>query len=327
MRILIGALALLTVTLVSAALVTTNRAASPAPDASGEPVRFIVYGDTQDETAGGRAVERALVALINQRSPHFVVHIGDIKGSGVCSDALYDEVRQIFDRVIPPLVYTPGDNEWTDCFHESYGTMDPLERLEALRTRFFSPGQSLGQNPMPLESQSLVDPTHGLFVENARWKASGVHFATLHVVGSNNNLRADAAAFAEFDARDTAVRAWLQALFDQAEADQALGVVLFFHANPQWDQPWWDPSGFDAFRQTLLERTTRFARPVLVVHGDTHNFRIDKPVHTDGDLIETLTRLEVFGPPDVGAIEVTVDPSTPGLFTFSALHPERPDGN
>ena len=45
-----------------------------------------------------------------------VAHLGDIKsGSTLCNDEYFAFVRSQFDRFADPLVYTPGDDEWTDC--------------------------------------------------------------------------------------------------------------------------------------------------------------------------------------------------------------------
>jgi hypothetical protein len=51
-----------------------------------------------------------------------------------------------FNALPHPLIYTPGDNEWTDC-HEGRNVagLDPLERLAKLRTVFFQGERSLGQ--------------------------------------------------------------------------------------------------------------------------------------------------------------------------------------
>ena len=69
----------------------------------------------------------------------------DIKGGREpCSDALFARRRALLARSAHPLVLLPGDNEWTDCHRPSAGAFDPLERLAALRRRFFAPGRSLG---------------------------------------------------------------------------------------------------------------------------------------------------------------------------------------
>ena len=81
------------------------------------------------------------------RDVRLVAHLGDIKsGSTECSDAYFAQIRGQFDRFVDPLVYTPGDNEWTDCHRVNNGAYDPLERLAAIRDVFFDdPGRTLGE--------------------------------------------------------------------------------------------------------------------------------------------------------------------------------------
>jgi hypothetical protein len=43
------------------------------------------------------------------------------------------------------VIYTPGDNEWTDTHDERVGSHDPLERLASIRRIFFC-NQSLSVN-------------------------------------------------------------------------------------------------------------------------------------------------------------------------------------
>ena len=54
----------------------------------------------------------------------------------------------------------------------------------------------------------------------------------------------------------------------------------------------------------------------MLVHGDSHYFRIDKPLVRQGALIENFTRVETFGPPDVHWVRATVDPGNPMVFVF-----------
>ena len=51
-----------------------------------------------------------------------VMHLGDIKnGSSVCSTEYFEQIRNDFDGFEDPFVYTPGDNEWTDCHRANNG--------------------------------------------------------------------------------------------------------------------------------------------------------------------------------------------------------------
>ena len=58
------------------------------------------------------------------------MHVGDFKAQSVpCSDAEFEKIRDLFKSYPTPVVYTPGDNEWTDC--HGVGA-DPVERLTKL---------------------------------------------------------------------------------------------------------------------------------------------------------------------------------------------------
>jgi len=61
-----------------------------------------------------------------------------------------------------------------------------------------------------------------------------------------------------------------------------------------------------------------FGRPVVLVHGDTHYFRIDQPFlgAKSQRRIENLTRVETFGNPDTHWVRVTINPRDPNVFTF-----------
>ena len=67
----------------------------------------------------------------------------------------------------------------------------------------------------------------------------------------------------------------------------------------------------------LAEAARRVRRPVLFVHGDTHNQRVDQPfMDFLGNPIGNLVRLETFGSPFIGWIKVVVDPDDPQVFRF-----------
>ena len=77
----------------------------------------------------------------------------------------------------------------------------------------------------------------------------------------------------------------------------------------------------------LIERETLdFKGPVVLVHGDSHYFRIDKPLvgSRTRRRIENFTRVETFGDPDAHWVRVTANPRDPDVFTFQ---PEIVKGN
>ena len=247
----------------------------------------------------------------------FIAHDGDIKsGSSACTDDVYQKELRRFEDSRNPLVYTPGDNEWTDCHrppNPSPEEADPLNRLALVRETFFATDEPFGRKKtFSLERQSAEYP------ENARWSRGGVTFATLHVVGSNNNRPTTANPAigneAEYEGRNAANIAWMRETFEEAEASGSPAVMLVIQANP-FEEDTNQPSGFTAFKSALEEETVAFGKPVVLVHGDSHTFRIDKPVISSRRPLN-FTRVETFGSPDVHWVRATVDPRDPEVFSF-----------
>jgi len=266
---------------------------------------------------------RDLIERINQVGPDFSVHVGDFKsGSTLCSDEEFANQRAHFQRFKGAVVYTPGDNEWTDCHRANNGSFDPLERLAALRQMFYTPGRSLGQQPLDVYNQSNEMPLHARYIENQRWLHQGVMFATVHIVGSNNNLESrNVAAAQEFFARDAANVAWIEAAFEQAHLQKAKALVLAFQADVfEAKTVWEDFPSWSGFRksigETLLPLASRWGKPVLVVHGDSHQFRIDQPFLLDKKPLTNITRLIVPGAADVRAVKVSVKEAA---FSFELI--------
>ena len=265
---------------------------------------FAVIGDAPYFAWEALRMERMLDTL-NQADLAFILHVGDLKsGRDLCDDRVYEERLRLFQRSQHPFVLLPGDNDWTDCSRPSNGGYVPLERLAHFRAVFYPDRRSLGQRPMALERQS-DDPAFEPFRENMRWRVGGVLFAAAHVVGSGNDLGNP--GYAE---RNRANLAWLTQAFDLAAAAQVEGLVVAIHGDPLLESRAGSPrrAGFDDFVQLLEQRAATLGKPVLLIHGDSHQYRWDRPR-------PSLQRLESFGSPDVGWVRVTVQASTPGLFS------------
>lgn len=252
-----------------------------------------------------------LVAAINSQDAAFTVHVGDIKsGSSPCSDQNILTVKEFFQSFTKPLIYTPGDNEWTDCHRQTAGNYDPLERLEFLRRNFFPDQNSLGQNPVRLERQA--EP----YRENSRWIYEGVVFATLHVVGSSNNLERNPA---EYSARNQANLAWLSSAFALAREQKSPAVVIFMQADPRFASDPEQRAGFNDLLALLTEEVAGFSGSVLLVHGDSHRLIIDQPLYEGEEMLANFTRLQVPGDRQVDGVMVNVDPQSPGFFSFRLI--------
>lgn len=304
--------------------------AVPAGSAAAEPVRLVAMGDFPYEEPNDFPRFERLIAAINQDPPALVLHVGDIKhGSSPCSDAAFLRIRDSFSTVEAPLLFTPGDNDWTDCHRPAAGAMDPLERLAALRRVFFAPGQTLGRRALPATRQTDATPALP-YPENLRLMAGAVMVVTAHVVGSNNNLRqGHRDALAEFRARDAATAAWIRSGFAAARGSGARAVVLAMHADP-FAQGNGLPlasnrSGFAGTLAALADGAALFDGPVLVIHGDGHRYTLDRPfLDARARPLANVTRLEVFGYPTVAAVEVTVTPGADAPFRFRTLAAPEP---
>src|SRR4030095_7144226 len=198
---------------------------------------------------------------------------------------------------------------------------------------------SLGQKSIAVKNQS-ADPQFAKFRENLRWSVSNVTFVTVHIVGSNDNFGSTAETDAEHLERKAANIAWIKQTFAEAMANNSRGVVLLTQANPGFENFWppaaktryfipFIPRGqalpdpttaFGDYIQTLADEVERFEKPVAILHGDTHLFRIDKPLYSKetNRLFENFTRVQIFGWPDSHWVRITVDPADPQLFRFKA---------
>jgi len=294
---------------------------------AGERFEFAALGDMP---YGAREktwpLYEALIGEVNRLRPAFTFHVGDFK-SGVshCSDEEFEAQLGFFNRFDAALVYTPGDNEWTDCHRLTAGGFDPLERLATLRRMFFAQPKSLGREPIAMTRQAELMPAFATYRENMRFARAGVLFVTLHIVGSNNNFEArNPKAVQEFKARDAANIAWIRAAFDEARATKAKAVVFAMQADPfettlmRGDLPL--PSGFaTSIGETLVPLAEAFRLPVLVIHGDSHRFIVDRPFRYKDKPVQNIVRLEVFGAPDLHAVQVRVDTDDPGVFSFAPI--------
>lgn len=309
--------------------------AVPLPCAAAEPFRFMAIGDMPYYIPKDyEKVDRLIAKINNGTGAAFTVHVGDIKsGSTLCSEEIYQKVLDQFQSFEKPLIYTPGDNEWTDCHRQNNGGHDPVERLGVVRKMFFPvPEKTLGKQPMAVESQSVVmAEKFARYVENIRFVKNDVLLVTAHVVGSNNNFEPrDPKAVMEFFERDKANIAWLDAAFAKAKVENLKAVVVMAQAD-LYDIKQQYPavpaaSGFIGTIKAFERGSKIFAGPILYIHGDEHRFVIDRMVGTDLKPIPHAMRLQVFGAREVHGVLVGVDPNSAGVFSFTpVIIPENGD--
>jgi len=290
---------------------------------SANPFTMAVYGDapygtTPTDTAQFQAMPAFIDSINADPKVRLVMHVGDIhSGKQYCTQAYDQGVFDLWTRYKNPVVYTPGDNEWTDC-HKigeggglynkttkqidyvvdasgnpvDYAKGDPIANLELIRSTFFAnPGVTLGGQKKRVISQAQqFDPAHpsdAKYVENVMWEQSKVLFVTINLPGGSNNDNdvwygaptKTPAQVQEISERTGADLRWLDTAFAQATADGVEAVVIGAQAD-MWDNEKGPAhqAAFEPFVQAIASHTTALAKPVLMFNGDSHVYRSDNPL-------------------------------------------------
>lgn len=295
----------------------------------------IPYSDS--EYAALEHPDGIIAKAIKALNPPLLIHLGDFKiARASCSDELFaDHYRQIAQLNPHKTVYTPGDNDWTDCdrstlnFSKRY---DELERLEFLRQLFFI------RDELQLSKDIAGFTRQPGFIENATWQLDNILFATLHLPGTNNGRnqieRSDKGkALDVADQRDQYNAEWVIKLFQTAQSKASIeAVVIAFHADIYEYENDKKPAcskeirencnGYQKIRELIKAQTLQFKKPVLTMHGDSLPYCFDQP----DEKIPNLWRLNAAGDRvymDVS--QVTFDPANQTMpFTITGLLDQKP---
>jgi len=305
--------------------------------------QFGLWGDMPYAKNNDGLKIAALIKDMDAAGLAFTVYDGDTKdGASPCSDETVGQrAIALLNQTRAPTIYVPGDNEWTDCHRLSNGGYDALERLDYIRRHLFKSEKSFGKRRLVLAHQGRLG---GPYSENTRWIVGGVVFVGLNVPGSNNgkvdpahclapqtSARTEAqcaAASREYADRDAHNRQWLSGSFQLARKIHSLGVMVVIQADPGFDLPETEGadertlSQYDGYTGLLSEletQTRAFAGQVVLVHGDTHFFKVDKPLLGQSRLLKNFTRLETFGSPNIHWVRATVDPASRNVFAFEPM--------
>jgi hypothetical protein len=316
------------------------------------------------------AVLPNLIADMNSQNLVFTAHDGDLRqgsGSPNCADgSIYTRAAGYFSSLHAPAIFTPGDNDWTDCDRKSLGVngRNSLQELSNERAFFFSTAYTLGQTQFLQEVQATplckgfgsangnsgpasdvtktqtATYTDVPCVENRRWIVGTVMYATINIQGSCNNLCDDYPDPVEYAARNAAGIQWMKDTFATAAAQNCVAVMFITQADPGFDDtdgtraPTRNANtlveddaakltdGFHDFLVALRAQVIAFGKPVAYVHGDSHYFRVDKPLlDSTGKRVTNFTRVETFGDHqptlgDVNWLKVNVDPSSREVFSY-----------
>ncbi len=317
----------------AAILALSVAAAAPAASAAGrhgddhahDSFSYAVYGDapygtTPTDTSETEATPAFIAAVNADKAVSTVLHVGDIhSGSQFCTQSYDQQIADLWTGFADPLVYTPGDNEWTDChkkkegggaFNPATGQIDfvtnpdgsltdyaggnPVDNLALVRSIFFPrPGDTLGSGRLHVLSQAQVDnrahPTDSQYVENVLWQRDGILFVSVNVPGGSNNdadpwygaPTASPQQTTEAANRTGAALRWLDRAFTTADRIRARSVVVMTQAD-MWDLDGKDAAhlaNYEPIVGSLADHTASYGKPVLLLNGDSHIYRSDNPLH------------------------------------------------
>jgi hypothetical protein len=277
------------------------------------------YGTTPTDTSETDATPAFIRTVNADKAVSTVVHVGDIhSGSQYCTQAYDEQIAHLWAGFADPMVYTPGDNEWTDChkkkegggaYNATTGQIDyvkdadgnpvgysggnPVDNLALVRSIFFpTPGATLGKGGLHVLSQAQVDNrdhvTDGQYVENAMWERGGILFTTIDVPGGSNNdadpwygaPTASPQQSTEAANRTGADLRWLDRAYATAGRIRARAVVVVTQAD-MWDLDGKDAShlaNYEPIVKSLATHSSAFGKPVLLLNGDSHVYRSDNPL-------------------------------------------------
>jgi hypothetical protein len=356
-------LAILSLVIFTCSTAINAQIGKPINKNSKNPTTLAVFGDWPYSLNLLNDAPLLLNSINSDDKVRLVMHIGDIhSGSMKCTGAGFPlgtypsdpnwniGIYNIFQQFYDPVVYTPGDNEWTDCHKKKegnnvVGSGAPLNELAAVRSLFFAdPGLTLGEQTKRVVSQAeafdSAHPEDAQFVENVMWEESQVVFVTVNIPGSNNDGVTWTAPFTNETARqqEAAQRTaadlrWLEKAFALAESDGAKGVLIGTQAD-MWDPEAIAPggdglNGYDGIVQDLADLSEDFGKPVLLINGDSHVYEADQPLadptsptgvihHTQA--VANLTRITVEGSTAANEwLKLTVNPRADNVFSWERV--------
>lgn len=236
-------------------LIPVANAARPAQAAT--TFSFALIGDLPYTTADAANFPPLAADINNDIDVSFVAHTGDTKGGDLaCTDATMQGRFDMFETFEDAFWFTPGDNDWSDCGFPT-PAFDPDERLAFLRNLFYpTPGMTTGSSPRSVDFQSG-------YVENTKFTQDCVTFGAIHVLWRaplSGTYTPD--ELAKIAARNAANVAWVDSVFDTAEAQSSEAVLLLMQA---------DPTNPPVLSDKIIERASDFGKQVVIAHGDGHN--------------------------------------------------------
>ena len=252
----------------------------------------------------------------------FSIHVGDIFWRP-CSDDRYERSLRWFNGLKHPLIYVPGDNEWADCWTRAGRRLQPSRSTGSVAPHPVS-AAGVESGPPDVAARNAVRRIRRLRSSSnmpagrtAAW-CSRRSMWWAAIISPSGSRRGRTPTIRNRSRRLEAALAWLHETFARAKSQSATAIVVSFHADPGFD---WSPPSRVPFKPLLdafEDEAVAFGKPVLLIHGDSHDFKTDFPLKARAtqQTIGNVMRLEVPGSPLVGWVRVVVTPGATPSFAF-----------
>jgi hypothetical protein len=241
---------------------------------------FSVMGDIPRSEAE-KVILQEQIQQHNERSQaQFVFHVGDIKsGKSPCYEDNYKLVAGYLKQMNVPVFIIPGDNEWNDCEHP--------DQAWNYWNKYFKRFDQNWEVSFEVQRQKNY-PVNIAFVQN------DVLFIALNMVGGRIHDQA------EWDKMLQNAVEWVN---QQLQKKEVLAAVILAQANPD--------DKHKLFMDQFLPIVKSFRQPVLLIHGDGHEWIFDETWQ-----VPNLMRIQVDKGGIADPLQVTVTGNKNKIFEF-----------
>jgi hypothetical protein len=293
---------------------------------------FAAYGDIPYiiKLPNGRTDEEVLneeiaPTLRRRDDISFIIHLGDLsRPEYACTDEWLRQTSTFWkQKLVKPVFYTPGDNDWADCDRKNLAVrQSEYERLQHLRDILFGSPKTVSPTWQLEETQRILNrdpqlahPEKSLEAirkvlamdpaqfakewryesqpqqpENAIWWRDGVLFVTVHKISTDDGrseifLDDPSKAIALVEERDRRNQQWLNRAFNLAKGEEIKALVVATQLDPFGPAPksrtalaqCLSNPAYAGFCRQIQGLSRSLAKPVLLLHGDTNGYCLDKP--------------------------------------------------
>lgn len=274
-------------------------------------VRLAITGDTPYDAIGDTTeLERLRRDVAALSGVDFLVHLGDLKtGSTPCRASTYTNVAEALCPSGVPAFVLPGDNEWNDCERTRDEGFDTIEGWRHWDAAFGPSADRCGPLTPPTDwgVRAQVRPEQpwwpGTHTGGFRFDRQGVRFVGLALpsfMARGHGLPGERGR----KVQALAMSGLAEALDQAPQSVQAAVVLLHADVLRRGSQQ-------QTFVEALRSTAGTFARPVLVVVGDSHSYASSRPFEGIDLTYVVITRGGAEAP-----LHVEIRPRDPEPFTL-----------